>query len=209
MTTIVYKNKILAADRQVTISQMHSQTQCIDCGGKHFKVKEACKITIPVKGEYFGNKILAIAGSGNLAWLNTMKDMLQKNEDLHSFHKSMLRIHSASELSSKTGTLLVVTAKLVHVLQFSKMTMRNSRIEKIYPIDTDKVLAIGSGSEYAYSSAMCGGLSAQDAVRTAARCNQYTSLSVNYVDFSETPQPKIRTETSMDANMPSMINPLE
>lgn len=150
MTTIAYKNGVIAADSQVTVESEGG-------GARNFATKKLFRKTVQING-HATDVILATAGEsapGSLfveAW---------------GTGKSLTEVRELFTYSECDFTILVVTPD--GLFEVDKWCVMEPVYEPFY--------AIGSGSKIAMG-AMEAGASAQKAVEIACRRDPYTALPV-------------------------------
>lgn len=150
MTTIAYRNGVIAADSRVTVSS--------DAGGdRNFHTKKLFRTYVDIKGTQ-SEVILATAGESAPGSLFV---------EQWSTGKSLTEIRDLFTYSEADFTILVVTEN--GLFEVDKWCILEPVYEEFY--------AIGSGSKLAMG-AMEAGVSAQKAVEIACRRDPYTALPV-------------------------------
>ncbi len=194
MTTIIYKNGIMASDTRTTArTSVHSKVHCLHCGEKECGYDTTVKIVAPFgdeeKAKFRGEPIYAMAFSGTVSWGDSMIEMLSQGEDVEAFNNRAAKALGTSP--SQTGSVMIATTTSVYIY----CPYRQHRDEKVrqYPLDTPKVLTLGSGGRYAYAAATAGKLSAVEAVGAAGQCDKSTSLVVKWVDCKDHSKKEIQT----------------
>lgn len=150
MTTIAYRNGVIAADSRVTVSS--------EAGGdRNFHTKKLFRARVDIKGVQ-SEVILATAGESAPGSLFV---------EQWSTGKSLTEIRDLFTYSEADFTVLVVTEH--GLFEVDKWCV----LEPVYEV----FYAIGSGSKLAMG-AMEAGASAQKAVEIACRRDPYTALPV-------------------------------
>jgi hypothetical protein len=170
MTTIAFKNGVIAADSRVTVES--------DAGGaRNFDTKKLFRATVDIKGTFKG-VILATAGESAPGSLFV---------EQWSTGKSLTEIRELFTYSEADFTILVVSED--GLFEVDKWCILEPVYEPFY--------AIGSGSKLAMG-AMEAGASAQKAVEIACKRDPYTALPVvtmrlkpNANQKARTPMPKV------------------
>lgn len=194
MTTIVYKDGILAADTRTSRTSYNSNFCCLSCGTPTERTvrDDAIKILYTKSKEkylecVFRQEHIRAAGfAGNATWCTQMRHMLKNGEDIEKFNKNMKACLKYSEDNESDnprgmmGTSIIVTENQVYLIRFNEY--KAEKKVQIFPLDTKEVLAIGSGNSFAYAGAKFGQLTAQQAVALAGQCNEGTSLKVSFVN---------------------------
>jgi ATP-dependent protease HslVU (ClpYQ) peptidase subunit len=170
MTTIAFKNGVIAADSRVTVESEAG-------GARNFDTRKLFRAKVDIKGT-FKDVILATAGESAPGSLFV---------EQWSTGKSLTEIRELFTYSEADFTILVVTED--GLFEVDKWCILEPVYEPFY--------AIGSGSKLAMG-AMEAGASAQKAVEIACKRDPYTALPVvtmrlkpNANQKSRTPMPEV------------------
>lgn len=141
MTTIIYKNGILASDTRSSFNTQAATdgASCRTCGSKHDAVKDdSQKIRLGFTGQLWkGEKIIAVSGCGNATEMDKVIECLRKSEDIIT----MMRGAQQFATNQKFGyELIIVTEKNIHVVDPWAKEIK----QDVYGFDS--VLAWGSGA---------------------------------------------------------------
>lgn len=171
MTTILidFKTKKIVADRQTTCTDLQydlfSQTYKELHGQVSYKLSN--KIHKVAEGVY-------LVGAGNKG------EVIRQAEHY--------RKYGTADIKAKDNcTLAVVRVKGeglfadTYTYQKNKWKKGGTLIHKVVQ-GASSIVTFGSGSNYAYGAFMAG-CSAEDSVRAASRCDQYTSYEIDVVEL--------------------------
>lgn len=185
MTTIAFKNGVIAADSQVTVES--------DAGGaRNFKTKKLFRRIVHINGVPT-DAILATAGESAPGSLFV---------EQWSSGKSLTEIRDLFAFSAPDFSILVVTE--TGLFEIDKWCVMEPVYEPFY--------AIGSGAKLAMG-AMEAGASAQKAVEIACRRDPYTALPVVTMRLKSnghkkrTPMPKV-SEADVSGRQTQRQNPV-
>lgn len=144
MTTIAYKNGILAADNRCTFGRHRNaaKAHCRICGNSHQQVDDKTnKIHIDFNGcKWKGEDILVVTGSGSVTDIAHAMDIVRKGGDLVNILSGHLTFSGDSMLDF---SLLIITDKQLHFI-----SSENSKVTETLYAKTDE-LFFGSGQAYA------------------------------------------------------------
>jgi hypothetical protein len=183
LTTIVFKNGILAADTR-TIKRTITRDACLECGSKLCGRDGTPKLLIAVgkgktEAKFRKQTVVALASAGSSVWCTIMRDVMRDGGDIEVFNNHVNRLLAADD-NQILGTAIIVTREKIF-LHNPKIPHEADRTKE-FPLDTDVVLAFGSGGPFAYAAAFAGQLDAVQAVGVAGQCDKATSQTVEWVD---------------------------
>lgn len=94
MTTIIYKDGVLAADTRRTSTAKNALTKCNNCGvpGDH-AVDTVSKLHASRLAVFRGEVVRVFGGSGKVTMLNWARDLLLKGEDIESIYTGSFKLH--------------------------------------------------------------------------------------------------------------------
>lgn len=168
MTTIAFKNGVIAADSRVTVESEAG-------GARNFDTRKLFRAKVDIRGT-FKDVILATAGESAPGSLFV---------EQWSTGKSLTEIRDLFTYSEADFTILVVTDE--GLFEVDKWCILEPVYEPFY--------AIGSGSKLAMG-AMEAGASAQRAVEIACKRDPYTALPVVTMRLKPNANQKARTPMS-------------
>lgn len=186
MTTIIYKDGILAADTQRTLaSTRKAQHRCLECNKPVDLIQDAAKIKIGFNTKFNNEKILAVGTAGSVGSSGKAVELLQQGEDIIAIYTAVKKLGGAH--SPPHFGLLIVTDR--HIWNFSN----RPEAVVVTKYKKDEVVGIGSGSDIAIFSSRVLETSAVDSVYAAMLEDKHTGGSVTYVDCTKT---KLKIDTS-------------
>jgi hypothetical protein len=204
MTTIVFKDKIFAADTRS--SGRAVRDVCLECGGKRHGRDSVHKAVVirkhpgkePAKDDtvtkFKDQVVLAMAGTGTEHWCNVIRNIMRRGGDIEQFAQDLQALLSPPDATRYVGSAMIVTKTSVFLFRPKEAT--DDRVKE-YPIDTKQTLVLGSGGAYAYAAATVGQLTAVQAVAVAGQCDESTSQTVEWIDMSQQ-ELKVTTEKFKD-----------
>lgn len=201
MTTIVFKNNLLYADRRgiYNPNMWDGSQHCLACGSIHYGRDNYDKILSDMFADgialYEGNPIIAVAGSGTTMQVQALCNLLKKNFDPSIFFE----MRNLANCTSGTQELAILTDKKIHLVSFSDFWW-NEKGAKTYVEmeEPGSYVVAGSGSNYATMGMNTLGLNGEEAVQFASVFDQHTSSGMTVFDYrtkqKEVIAPKPREE---------------
>lgn len=194
MTTVIFKNGVLAADRRSSMT--HHTMACLHCGSDR-SGKEVSKIYMPYRlreekhSEFRGELVRAIASSGKANWCDAMRNAVRRGEDIEAACQFLWDAHLRSSdnpegvSAANLGSSIIVTTEHVWLYKPSRGPGgKNAAVG--YPIDTKEVITIGSGGPYAHMAAVQLGHGPVTACAIAGIHDDHTGQTIDWVRMRST-----------------------
>lgn len=181
MTTCAYDGQYLAADsRSTNGATSYKSYKCSHCGEESNRVNdEAIKIYGDFSDKkYRGEVIYAMAGSGSLADIKKVVDLVQKGENLDELYRVLQAVNE--HRTAFDVSFIIVTEKSVFVLKNNPDT---KKVAVKHYERTEKV-AIGSGATAARFAMKAMNMTSMEAVMASTIGDEHTGGDIRWVDCS-------------------------
>lgn len=186
MTTVVYRNRVLATDSRTT-NKDDERRRCHSCGDNVTIRDDSTKITLEFgNNTYNGEQILAIAQCGVRGASIKAISLIKEGKDIKQY---LTMTKDVGGFLAHTFSLIIVTTKNVWVLSSSSQAERGYR-EKRYEL-TDYV-AEGSGKAAAKLAMAVFDADAVNAVRAASLVDPSSGGDIKSVEFDKNGVPTAR-----------------
>lgn len=183
MTTVVYANGILAADKRTTHGHSGEQ-ECPDCGSKENKVNDSStKIQRPSSKQevkFRDEKLIAVARAGRVPVTRVLCRLILDGKDVEDYVHATAGLQNTPCHEKVFATLLILTEKNLYRLEYDTGKI------KIEERGLKKPTAIGNGKKAAYFAIKLFEMGAVDAIRAATFADRGTGGGIDWIDTSET-----------------------
>ena len=178
MTTIIYKDGILAADTMFTRRNIaNSDTVCAHCSKKSHNVHYARKIKINPKIKINNEQVLVTASAGSLNMRDKIYGLLEQGESINTIIK-YANVFYKSSINSADTHFIFITNKHIYVVYINT---RNGRIDSFNRKET---IYLGSGRDFAKGLCNTLGMNAIDALGACCLEDESTGGHIEYLDLN-------------------------
>lgn len=189
MTTVVYSNGILAADKKSI--KRGKTSDCEHCAKKTQVFRtNASKIILGTGFKFNDETVIAIGHAGNRADALALKKLIRLNFDLAKAFQAYYLLNGGSSLNA---SLLIVTKNAVYVVNVG-----SEENIKITTFSRNDDVAIGSGAKVAGYVLNYQNVTALNAIAETSTVDKSTGGGIDYVNCNEIKPKFIKSTTLKD-----------